>query len=432
MTIPVSSWGLLSRDEHRVTRITSVEQAQAALAAGDSGIAYGLGRSYGDVALNGGGRIWDFSGFDRLLAFDEETGVLRAEPGVLLRDVQAVFAPRGWMLPVTPGTKNVTLAGAIANDVHGKNHASAGTIGRHVRSFTLLRSDGSSSRCTPTENVELFQATIGGLGLTGLIVEVELGLARVPGPWLVSEDVPFQTLDGYLDLVHESMDVFEHTVAWIDVTTGGGRRGVYSRADSTAAPELPENRPGSLKVPFAFPLSVVNRATLPLLNRAYYRLKATRARRSVQHYEQFNYPLDAIEGWNTMYGPRGFYQYQSTVPWEGALETTREMLALIAGSGTGSFLGVLKTFGPLESPGLLSFPAPGVCFALDFPNTPVALPLFERLDALVLAAGGRLYPAKDARMTREMFEAGFPRLAEFTLQRDPGISSGFSRRVLGS
>lgn len=432
MTSPVSSWGLLSRDEHRVVRITSAEQAQAALAKGDGGIAHGVGRSYGDVALNGGGVLWDFSGFDRLLAFDDETGVLRAEPGVLLKDVQAVFSPRGWMLPVTPGTKNATLGGAIANDVHGKNHASAGTLGRHLVSFTLVRSDGSSQRCTPTENVELFEATIGGLGLTGLIVEVELTLKRVPGPWLVTEDVPFQTLDSYLDLVHESMDVFEHTVAWIDVTTGGGRRGVYSRGDTTAAPELPVKPGGSLRVPFAFPLSVVNRATLPLLNRAYYRLKATGAGRSVQHYEQFYYPLDAIEGWNTMYGPSGFYQYQSTVPWEGALEVTREMLALIAASGTGSFLGVLKTFGSLESPGMLSFPAPGVCFALDFPNTPAALPLFDRLDELVLAVGGRLYPAKDARMSREMLEAGYPRLADFTAQRDPGISSGFSRRVLGS
>ncbi|MWV48290.1 FAD-binding protein [Rathayibacter sp. VKM Ac-2803] len=432
MTAAVSSWGLLTRDQHSVVAITSAEQAQDALSRGDGGIAHGVGRSYGDVALNGGGVIWDFSGFDRLLSFDDETGLLRAEPGVLLKDVQAVFSPRGWMLPVTPGTKNVTLAGAIANDVHGKNHASAGTIGRHVVSFTLLRSDGSSSRCSPTENVELFEATIGGLGLTGLVVEVELRLKRVPGPWLVTEDVPFQTLESYLDLVHESMDSFEHTVAWIDVTTGGGRRGVYSRGDTTAAPELPLARAGALRVPFAFPLSVVNRATLPLLNRAYYRLKATGAGRSVQHYEQFYYPLDAIEGWNTMYGPRGFYQYQSTVPWEGALEVTREMLALIAASGTGSFLGVLKTFGALESPGMLSFPAPGVCFALDFPNTPAALPLFARLDELVTAVGGRLYAAKDARMSREMFEAGYPRLAEFTAQRDPGISSGFSRRVLGS
>lgn len=430
MSAAVSAWGLLSRDEHRVVAITSAEQAQAALAHGDGGIAHGVGRSYGDVALNGGGVLWDLSGFDRLLGFDEETGILRAEPGVLLKDVQAVFAPRGWMLPVTPGTKNATLGGAIANDVHGKNHASAGTLGRHLVSFTLLRTDGSSTRCIPGS--DLFDATVGGLGLTGLIVEVELTLARVPGPWLVAEDVPFQTLEEYLGLVNESMDVFEHTVAWIDVTTRGGRRGVYSRADSTAAPALPPRRAGSLRVPFTFPVSVVNRATLPLLNRAYYRLKATRAGRSVQHYEQFYYPLDTIEGWNGMYGPRGFYQYQSVVPWEGALETTRDMLALIAASGTGSFLGVLKTFGALESPGMLSFPAPGVCFALDFPNTPAALPLFERLDALVLDAGGRLYPAKDARMSREMFEAGYPRLADFTAQRDPGISSGFSRRVLGS
>ncbi|MBF4461021.1 MULTISPECIES: FAD-binding oxidoreductase [unclassified Rathayibacter] len=432
MTVAVSSWGLLSHDRHRVVAITSAEQAQTELARGEGGVARGAGRSYGDVALNGGGALWDFSGFDRLLGFEEETGVLRAEPGVLLKDIQAVFAPRGWMLPVTPGTKNVTLAGAIANDVHGKNHSSAGTFGRHLVSFTLMRSDGSSSRCTPTENVALFEATVGGLGLTGLIVEVELALARVPGPWLVTEDVPFASLEQYLALVDESRDVFEHTVAWIDVTTGGGRRGVYSRGDSTAAPELHVTRGRSVRVPFEFPLSVVNRATLPLLNRAYYRLKASRAGRSVQHYEQFYYPLDAIEGWNGMYGPRGFYQYQSTVPWEGALEVTRSMLATIAASGTGSFLGVLKSFGELESPGLLSFPAPGVCFALDFPRTSAALPLFERLDELVLAVGGRLYPAKDARMSREMFEAGYPRLADFTAQRDPGISSGFSRRVLGS
>ncbi|QWL29360.1 FAD-binding oxidoreductase [Rathayibacter toxicus] len=432
MTAAVSSWGMLSWDEHRVVAITSAEQAQEALSRGEGGIARGMGRSYGDVALNGGGVLWDFRGFDRLLAFDESTGVLRAEPGVLLKDVQAVFSSRSWMLPVTPGTKNVTLGGAIANDVHGKNHARAGTFGRHLLSFTLVRSDGSCSRCTPTENVELFEATIGGLGLTGLIVEVELSLTRVPGPWLVTEDLTFQTLEEYLALVHESITIFEHTVAWIDVTTGGGRRGVYSRGDTTAAPALPALPSRTLRLPFEFPRSVVNRVTLPLLNRAYYRLKAARAGRSVQHYEQFYYPLDAVEGWNGMYGPRGFYQYQSTVPWEGALEVTREMLALIADSGTGSFLGVLKTFGALESPGMLSFPAPGICFALDFPHTPTALPLFDRLDQLVLSAGGRLYPAKDSRMSRPMLEAGYPRLADFIRQRDPGISSGFSRRVLGS
>ncbi|NQX29188.1 FAD-binding oxidoreductase [Microbacteriaceae bacterium VKM Ac-2854] len=426
----VSAWGLLSRRPHTVLPVTDLASAHAAV--GTGGIARGVGRSYGDVALNDGGVIWDTSGFDRLLAFDPETGVLRCEPGVLLKDIQAVFSPRGWMLAVTPGTKNVTIAGAVANDVHGKNHQSEGTIGRHVLELHVLRTDGTLTVCTPEQNAQLFGATIGGLGLTGMIVEVVLRLKRVPGPWLLAEDIPFQTLDEYLALVHESTEVFEHTVGWIDVTTDGGRRGVYTRGDATSAPARGTGRARTVTVPFEFPLSVVNRASLPLLNRAYYRMKTLRARRSVQHYESFYYPLDAIAGWNTMYGPRGFYQYQSVIPWAGGAEATREMLAVIAGSGTGSFLGVLKTFGPLESPGLLSFPEEGICFALDFPNTERIDPLFARLDAIVSTAGGRLYPAKDARMTPELFAAGYPRLDEFLQYRDPGISSEFSRRILGS
>lgn len=427
----VSAWGLLTRTPHTVLPVTDLASAHAAI--GHGGIARGVGRSYGDVALNDGGVIWDMSGFDRLLAFDDETGVLRCEPGVLLKDIQAVFSPRGWMLAVTPGTKNVTVGGAVANDVHGKNHRAQGTIGRQLVELTVLRTDGSTTVCSPEENAGLFAATIGGLGLTGLIVEVALRLARVPGPWLLAEDLPFQTLDEYLALVEESAPAFEHTVAWIDVTTDGGRRGVYTRADATAAPSVPSASGRTLRVPFDFPVSVVNRLTLPALNRAYYRLKSFRARRNLQHYESFYYVLDGIEGWNTMYGPRGFYQYQSVIPWADGAEATREMLGTIAGSGTGSFLGVLKTFGELESPGMLSFPEAGICFALDFPNEGErTAALFRRLDAIVTEAKGRLYPAKDARMPPEMFAAGYPRLTEFTPYRDPGISSEFSRRILGS
>lgn len=404
----------------------------AALPVLDSSLlAYGNGRSYGDVCLNSGATLLHTRGLDRFIAFDEASGVLRCEAGVLLSDILDVFVPRGWFLPVTPGTRFVTVGGAIANDVHGKNHHGAGTFGCHVRRFELLRSDGSRRVCSPGENADWFAATIGGLGLTGLITWVEMDLKRIASVGMAIENYRFSGLDEFFSLNATAEASHEYTVAWIDCLAATPR-GIFVAGDHLAAGELAlaPGKPRSLPLtlPADWPISLVNGASLRVFNQAYYHRPLPA--KAVVHYAPFFYPLDAVPHWNRMYGRQGFYQYQFVLPM-AAREVLGDMLRCIAASGQGSFLAVLKTFGHLASPGLLSFPMPGVTLALDFPNRGApTLALFERLDAMVGGAGGRLYAAKDARMSGEFFRRSMPRLGEFMEYVDPKFSSGFARRVL--
>jgi FAD/FMN-containing dehydrogenase len=430
---PVSSWGRLSADPHEVIMLDDPKHILAHIQDPPRpGLPYGMGRSYGDVCLNPEGILWRTTGMDHLIAFDARAGRLTCEAGVLLRDIQRLVIPRGWILPVTPGTQLVTVGGAIANDVHGKSHHVQGSFGEHVARITLARTDGEIFSCGPErENrPEWFAATVGGMGLTGVITTAELRLRPVPGPWLDTETLPFADLETFFALSGES-SAWEHTVAWIDCISGQGERGIFIRGNHVDAEGYSEPRPFRLSVPFVPPVSLVNRLTLRLFNMAYYHLKKWRAGRAILHYEPFFYPLDGILEWNRMYGPRGFFQYQSVVPHAAGLDAVRAMLGEIARSGAGSFLAVLKTFGERPAPGMLSFPEPGVTLALDFPNHgPATHELFARLDAIVREARGRLYPAKDARMPRALFLEGYPRLAEFLPYRDPGISSGLSRRLM--
>jgi FAD/FMN-containing dehydrogenase len=392
-----------------------------------------MGRSYGDVCLNPEGTLWVTTALDHFLAFDDTTGRLVCEAGVLIRDIQRMVIPRGWILPVTPGTQMVTVGGAIANDVHGKNHHVVGSFGDHVSRLTLVRTNGDVITCGPAEQIALFAATVGGLGLTGVITQAEIQLRRVPGAWLSTETMPFANLDEFFLLADSSEGSWEHTVSWVDCITGGGGRGLFMRANSSDAHEQAPTPGRSLTMPFVPPVSLVNRLSLRPFNWAYFHLKKWQAGRSITHYEPFFYPLDNLLQWNRMYGPKGFYQYQSVVPREVGRDAVQAMLKEIAHSRDGSFLAVLKTFGSRQPIGMLSFPRPGVTLALDFPNHGVRThKLLDRLDAIVREARGRLYPAKDARMPRELFEAGYPRLAEFRKHRDPGISSGLSRRLMGS
>jgi FAD/FMN-containing dehydrogenase len=387
---------------------------------------YGNGRSYGDVCLNPGGTLLQMRGLDRFIAFDEASGVLTCEAGVLLADILAVFVPRGWFLPVTPGTRYVTLGGAIANDVHGKNHHAAGSFGAHVLGFELLRSDGSRRRCTAGESADWFAATIGGLGLTGVMTQVSLQLRRIAGNAIAVRNQRFNGLDEFFTLNAAAESRHEYAVAWIDCLASIPR-GVLMTGDH-ADTDLPAPR-GEKNVPLKPPFSLINGVSLRAFNAAYYG-KPWPTEQSV-HYQPYFYPLDAIGHWNRIYGPRGFYQYQSVVPQASAREATHEMLASIAASGQGSFLAVLKTLGGKPSPGMLSFPMAGTTLALDFPNHGApTLKLFERLDEIVRAAGGRLYPAKDARMPAAMFRDGYPRWQEFLPFVDPKCSSGFWRRVM--
>lgn len=435
------SWGGTIAGEHLVFRPHTVAEARAALAlgAGAPVLAYGGGRSYGDVGLNPGGRLIDCRGLDRFVDFDRDTGILACEAGVRLADILAALCrpqPDGsaWFLPVSPGTRFATVGGAIANDVHGKNHHREGSFGRHVLSLELARSDGRVLSCSPAARPELFAATIGGLGLTGLILSARLQLRRVAGSALEVEDIRLQSLADFFAVAAESEAEWDYIAAWIDCLAAGAAlgRGIFTRARHRpgvgAMPPAPAPR---VTIPFAAPLSPLNRLTLRAFNAVYFRQLGRRGRRRwVGSYEPVLYPLDRIGAWNRLYGRKGFFQFQCVVPAVAAADITAELLARIAASGQGSMLAVLKTFGDRPSPGLLSFPLPGTTLALDFPNRGAATrQLLARLENIAVAAGGRLYPAKDSLMSADSFRRGYPRLGDFLPQIDPGMSSGFARRV---
>lgn len=431
--VAVTSWGRLGSWEHEVLALSDRYKVVNQLKNCRTGIAHGMGRSYGDICLNPDGVLWNTTGLDRFISFDENTGLLVCEAGVLLRDIQQLTVPRCWILPVTPGSQLVTVGGAIANDVHGKNHHLLGSFGDHVQRLTLIRTDGTNIECGPDFLPEWFSATVGGLGLTGVITQVAIQLRRVTGPWLNTETVPYANLDQFFRLADDSEANWEHTVSWIDCLSGGVGRGIFMRGNPIDVGPRPEPSGGKLVMPFVPPISLVNKLSLPPFNMAYYNLKKWQAGRSIAHYEPFFYPLDNLLEWNRMYGPKGFFQYQSVVPREVGRDAVQAMLKEISHSGDGSFLAVLKTFGDRQPVGMMSFPQPGVTLALDFPNRGAQThKLFERMDSIVREAGGRIYPAKDARMPRELFEAGYPRLNEFLQYRDPGISSAMSRRLIGN
>lgn len=430
--VKVSSWGCLTAHEHD-WRVLPFPEAVPGLLAREAahGIAHGMGRSYGDICLNPGGLLWSTTDLDHLIAFDRDTGQVTCEAGVLLRDLQAVALPSGWMLPVSPGTQLVTVGGAIANDVHGKNHHVQGSFGDHVLALTLVRTDGSVIECGPQQRAEWFCATVGGMGLTGLIVKATLQLRRVAGPWLDTESMPYRGLEPFMRLADGSECDWEYTVSWIDCLSGQRPRGIFMRGrhspDTHPAPD--PGRPGIM--PITPPISLVNQLSLRAFNELYFRVNSWKAGAACVHYQPFFYPLDNLQHWNRMYGRRGFYQYQCAIPRAAGLRAMQDILAVIHRSGQGSFLAVLKTFGERQPQGMLSFPMPGLTLALDFPNRGDRTHrLFDELDAVVSAAKGRLYMAKDARMPRELFEQGYPRILEFRRFMDPGMSSAMSRRLL--
>lgn len=426
----MAAWGNLSADEHEWIALSDRTAVAQAIKAG--GLAYGNGRSYGDVCLNAGGVLWGMSGLDRFIEFDADAGVIECEAGVMLKDIIDVVLPRGWFLHVVPGTQFVTVGGAIANDVHGKAHHSAGSFGHQTLSFQLVRTDGQVMTCSPTENARWFEATVGGMGLTGVITRARLRLRKVAGGWLDSETTPFDSLEEFFRLSAEAKKTFEYTVSWIDCVSGGRGRGVFFQGNHCDKTE-PVRPPKPRTFPFTPPISLINALSLRAFNFTYYRAQKLKQGRGVQHYVPFFFPLDNLLEWNRVYGRKGFFQYQAVVPPAVQLDATRAMLNEVAKAGLGSFLAVLKTFGDKPAPGMISFPMPGTTLALDFPNGgEPTLRLFDRLNAVVKEAGGRLYSAKDACMPPQMFVDGYPRMNEFIRYRDPGISSSMSRRLLGA
>ena len=431
-TAQVSSWGNVARGSHLIVapldRLDPIPPPQVV----QTVLPFGQGRSYGDSCLNVGGGLLLTRGLDRVIRFDREQGRITCEAGVLLSEILALVVPHGWFLPVVPGTQQITVGGAIANDVHGKNHHCCGTFGRHVREIELLRSSGETLRCSPAVNADWFAATCGGLGLTGLIRWAELQLKPVAGPGVDVESLRFDNVDTFFELTSESSERFEYVVAWIDCLARGKYlgRGIFQRANHCAAQKQCVFAPRPLDVPIGVPFSLVNTVSLRMFNAFKFHRAGTATRRELKHYEAFFFPLDRIANWNRLYGPRGFHQYQCVVPLEHARDAVHELLETISASRMGSFLGVLKQFGVAAAPGLLSFPMAGVTLALDFPSTGEKLKrLFAALDAVVAEVGGRLYPAKDCRMPASLFQAGFPRWREFCAFKDPRCRSTFWERV---
>jgi len=397
---------------------------------------YGLGRSYGDSCLNDGGILLDITGLNRFISFDRQQGILRCEAGVTLEEIVDLIILQGWFLPVSPGTKYVTVGGAIANDIHGKNHATAGTFGGHVRKFELLRSNGERLICSPTENADWFRATIGGLGLTGVILWAEFDLKPISSPFFDVETIKFKSLEEFFEIAAESDDAgYEYTVAWLDMLAKGSAlgRGWFQRGNNATPPfehtlKLPQKR--RINVPFNAPNFALNPLTMRAFNFVIYNKQLKKVSRNLLYYESFFYPLDIINNWNRGYGKRGFFQYQFVVPYNDDYEAIKTITRKINQSRTLPFLNVFKTFGDIPSPGMLSFPRKGVTLAIDFPNQGhKTLDLMEELDQIVKENGGVVYPAKDTRMSAESFQTFYPQWQEFARYVDPKFSSSFWRRV---
>jgi FAD/FMN-containing dehydrogenase len=437
----IAGWGRFPRAECELFRPEKQRELQSLTQERSTLLARGLGRSYGDAALNESATILQ-ERFNHFLKFDDATGILECEGGVSLAEIIDVFLPRGWFLPVSPGTKFVTVGGALACDIHGKNHHAVGAFSNFVEAFDLLVASGETLRCSHTENAAAFWATVGGMGLTGIITRAQLRLLQVQSAYIKVETERLENLNATLSRF-ESDENYQYSVAWIDCLATGNSlgRAVLMRGHHAAPHEL--STPGAQSaplespskrskiVPLDFPDFALNPFSVKAFNAAYYAAHPTKT--SIVDFDSFFYPLDTIENWNRIYGARGFIQYQVALPRETSRAGLTQLLEKISSSGHASFLAVLKTFGKANA-APLSFPFAGHTLALDIPMTD-DLPNFVReLDAITLKNNGRVYLAKDALLSPENFRKMYPRYEEWRavktqLDPDEKFTSAFSRRL---
>ncbi|MFA6439136.1 MAG: FAD-binding oxidoreductase [Bacteriovoracaceae bacterium] len=413
----VTNWGNYPVIEATMHSPSSVEEVQRIIAASPEMIARGMGRCYGDSSLNS--TILSTLRLNHILAFDDRNGSITCESGVRFSELLDAFVPRGWFLPVTPGTKHITVGGAVASDVHGKNHHVAGSFSHHLLSIVILLGNGSIVKCSPQDYSDLFWATCGGMGLTGIILEATFRMKPIETVYIRQRVLKTKNIDEAFN-AFEANKHWTYSVAWIDCLAKGdslGRSALILGEHATKAEveyryrdPLKSDPPLSIPVPFFFPSGVLNRYTIKAFNEIWNAHYISRD--SFVDYEPFFYPLDFVADWNRIYGKRGFTQYQFVLPKSVPLDGFKKILRTIAESGDGSFLAVLKLFGKQE--GMLSFPQEGYTLALDFSITPESMRLFERLDAMVIEFGGRLYLSKDVRMNKEAFQKGYSNAAAFT------------------
>jgi len=417
----VMGWGRSSTADVLAARPERPRDVDAALSEAKSGdplaprdlLARGGGRAYGDAALNNRGRILLTTRLDRILAFDARSGEVVCEPGVTFADLLRTFVPRGFMAPASPGTAFATVGGAVAADVHGKNHDRHGSFGDHVRWFELLLADGTTQRVSVDTDPALFSATIGGMGLTGVLRSVCFRLLPGATPNVAVRERRMASIDHFLTAFTEIRDTATFSVGWIDALARGSRlgRGVLETAEFSADEKAFKPR-RARAVPVDLPHAVLNKWSIRAFNSAYYHRIPAAGRERLRPFREFLYPLDSIHDWNRIYGRRGFYQFQAVIPDAAAPTALRQMLEAIAAAGNGSFLAVLKTLGR-QGRGYLSFPMRGHTLALDFPRGPGAEDLLRRLEAMTVDHGGRVYLAKDALLVPESLRAMYPDLPRF-------------------
>jgi FAD/FMN-containing dehydrogenase len=402
----------------------------------------GLGRSYGDSSLPpaGADSVASCVLADRILSFDETTGALTAEAGLTIGEIQHLYLGRGWTFPVLPGTQFVTLGGAVASDVHGKNHHVSGCLGHHVTALKIRLAGDRIVDCSRHQNAALFRATLGGMGLTGHILEVSVRLQRAPSPWIWSESERINGLDDFLTALRTSADDWPFTVGWLDALSRGRSlgRGILIKGRWAEPDEAPREAPRPLRrltVPFPLPGWTLNRLSVRLFNELYFRKHPRKPRSGIVQPESFFHPLDAILHWNRIYGRRGFTQHQCVLPERERPGATQRYLEALTSLGLASFLCVIKDCGA-EGEGMLSFPRPGISIAVDLPMRRDVQEVVDELNELVLAEGGRIYLTKDTVSRSEHFRAMETRLDDFLAERsqwDPHgqIRSAQSVRLFG-
>jgi len=401
----------------------------------------GLGRSYGDQAVNDAKHVAVCTKMNHFIAWDEAQGVLECEAGVSLEEIITYFAPKGWLPMICPGTKFVTIGGAIANDIHGKAHHIDGSFVNCVNSFKIMLADGSTVEASRTENSDLFWANFGGLGLLGVIISAKIRLRKIETTYFKQKSIAIKNLDEMLEALEKYDHEYNYSVAWIDALAKGKKlgSGVLTLGNAAKLDELPENLKkeplkihpkGKLSVPVFMPNFTLNGFTVKILNRLIAFVQ--NSPKNFVHYEKFFFPLDAINNWNRGYGKRGFIQYQFVIPEENGRENVAKILEMIADSGCTPFLNVFKRMG--DGQGILSFPFKGYTLAIDFPVTKNLKAFTKKLDAKVLEAGGRLYLGKDAMLDEQMFKSMYPQHKEWMAIKakyDPSnvFTSNISRRL---
>lgn len=418
----LSNWGKYPNIECDYRSFATDDELREIIKGSDKQIARGLGRCYGDSALSE--LVISSLRLNRFLSFNETTGLLTCEAGVSLAEIIQYFLPYGWFLPVTPGTKFVTVGGAIASDVHGKNHHAEGCFSDHIISMDIMTADGSVITCSKTENSDLFFATAGGMGLTGIILRASFKLKKVESIYIKEDIIRARNLDEIFEIFENSQE-FTYSVAWIDCLAKGSKQGrsIMMRGEHASAEEVKNKDPlkvkkiGTKTVPVDFPNLALNKLSIKAFNFLYFNKAPSKPKHHITDYHTFFYPLDAINDWNRIYGKRGFTQYQFVLPKESSRIGMKTILNEIAMSGQGSFLAVFKLFGKSNN-SMLGFPIEGYNLALDFAIKPLLFPLLERLDRMVAFYGGRIYLTKDVRMSKDIFYQGYDRIDEFLRIRD--------------